>query len=160
MLRWQISIQEYRGNMTIVNKAGNIHKNDYGLSRWELPNTPDNPTYFPKSAEPQIPFQGINITDLFLDKVRHHKNQSMNYAFEYAKQKWDKSHRTPEFKIGDLRLVSTLKSNNIAGPKKLKYFFSGPFIIKALYETNAVQVQLSGEVENKHPTFPVSLVKH
>ncbi|MBW0525907.1 hypothetical protein O181_065622 [Austropuccinia psidii MF-1] len=27
MLRWQIAIQEYGGNMTIVQKAGNIHKN-------------------------------------------------------------------------------------------------------------------------------------
>ncbi|MBW0514126.1 hypothetical protein O181_053841 [Austropuccinia psidii MF-1] len=27
MLRWQISIQEYRGNMTIAHKYGNIHKN-------------------------------------------------------------------------------------------------------------------------------------
>ncbi|MBW0516318.1 hypothetical protein O181_056033 [Austropuccinia psidii MF-1] len=27
MLRWQIAIQEYRGNMTIVHKAGNIHNN-------------------------------------------------------------------------------------------------------------------------------------
>ncbi|MBW0538382.1 hypothetical protein O181_078097 [Austropuccinia psidii MF-1] len=43
MLRWQIAIQEYRVNMTIVNKAGNIHKNSDGLSRWALPNTPDNP---------------------------------------------------------------------------------------------------------------------
>ncbi|MBW0516653.1 hypothetical protein O181_056368 [Austropuccinia psidii MF-1] len=52
MLRWQISIQEYRGNMTIVQKAGNIHKNSYGLSRWALPNTPDNPAYVPTGAEP------------------------------------------------------------------------------------------------------------
>ncbi|MBW0563601.1 hypothetical protein O181_103316 [Austropuccinia psidii MF-1] len=43
MLRWQIPIQEYRGNMTIVHKAGNIHKNSDGLSRWALANTPDNP---------------------------------------------------------------------------------------------------------------------
>ncbi|MBW0532587.1 hypothetical protein O181_072302 [Austropuccinia psidii MF-1] len=28
--------------MTIVHKAGNIHKNADGLSRWALPNTPDN----------------------------------------------------------------------------------------------------------------------
>ncbi|MBW0500809.1 hypothetical protein O181_040524 [Austropuccinia psidii MF-1] len=47
MLRWQISIQEYRGNMTIVHKAGNIHKNADGLSRWELADTPDNPAYVP-----------------------------------------------------------------------------------------------------------------
>ncbi|MBW0565309.1 hypothetical protein O181_105024 [Austropuccinia psidii MF-1] len=97
---------------------------------------------------------------LLLDKVRHHANQSMNYAFEYAKQKLDKSHKTPEFKVGDLILVSTLNFNNIKGPKKLKDSFSGPFIIKALHGTNAVQVELSGELENKHPTFPVSLVKH
>ncbi|MBW0586839.1 hypothetical protein O181_126554 [Austropuccinia psidii MF-1] len=32
MLRWQIAIQEYRGNMTIVHKAGNIHKNAEDLA--------------------------------------------------------------------------------------------------------------------------------
>ncbi|MBW0570090.1 hypothetical protein O181_109805, partial [Austropuccinia psidii MF-1] len=92
---------------------------------------------------------------LFLDKVRHHSNQSMNDAFEYAKQKWDKSHKTPECKVGDLILVSTLNFNNIKSPNKLKDYDAGPFIIKALHGTNAVQVELSGELENKHPTFPV-----
>ncbi|MBW0565383.1 hypothetical protein O181_105098 [Austropuccinia psidii MF-1] len=42
MLRWQIAIQEYRGNMTIVNKDGNIHNNADGLSRWPLLNKIDN----------------------------------------------------------------------------------------------------------------------
>ncbi|MBW0532318.1 hypothetical protein O181_072033 [Austropuccinia psidii MF-1] len=70
---------------------------------------------------------------LFLDKVRHHSNQSMNDAFEYANQKWDKIHKTPEFKVGYLILVSTLNFNNIKGPKKLKYSFAGPFIIKSLH---------------------------
>ncbi|MBW0514469.1 hypothetical protein O181_054184 [Austropuccinia psidii MF-1] len=55
MLRWQIAIQEYRGNMNIVNRAGNIHKNSDDLIRWELPNQPDNSAYVPTSAEPQIP---------------------------------------------------------------------------------------------------------
>ncbi|MBW0560274.1 hypothetical protein O181_099989 [Austropuccinia psidii MF-1] len=64
MLRWQISIQEYKGNMTIVHKAGNIQKNADGLSRWELPNTSDNPSYVPTSAETQILISGINITDV------------------------------------------------------------------------------------------------
>ncbi|MBW0591397.1 hypothetical protein O181_131112 [Austropuccinia psidii MF-1] len=84
----------------------------------------------------------------------------MNDIFEYSKQKRDKSNKTPEFKVGDLILFSTLKFNNIQGLKKLKYSFAGPLIIKALHGTNAVQVELSGELENKHPTFPVSLVKH
>ncbi|MBW0547964.1 hypothetical protein O181_087679 [Austropuccinia psidii MF-1] len=33
MLRWQIAIQEYRGNMTSVHKDLNIHKNADGLRR-------------------------------------------------------------------------------------------------------------------------------
>ncbi|MBW0468760.1 hypothetical protein O181_008475 [Austropuccinia psidii MF-1] len=33
MLRWQIAIQEYSGNMTIFHKTGKIHKNADGLSR-------------------------------------------------------------------------------------------------------------------------------
>ncbi|MBW0502686.1 hypothetical protein O181_042401 [Austropuccinia psidii MF-1] len=64
MLRWQIAIQEYRGNITIVHKAGNIHKNSDGLSRWSLTNTPNNPAYIPRGAEPQIPIEGINIRDV------------------------------------------------------------------------------------------------
>ncbi|MBW0572085.1 hypothetical protein O181_111800 [Austropuccinia psidii MF-1] len=60
----------------------------------------------------------------------------------------------------DLILVSTLNFNNIEGPNELRNSFAGPFIIKALHGTNAVQVELSGELENKHPAFPVSLVKH
>ncbi|MBW0572213.1 hypothetical protein O181_111928 [Austropuccinia psidii MF-1] len=64
MLRWQIAIQEYRGNMTIVHKAGNIHKNADGLSILELANTPDNPAYVPLEEELQILIEGINITDI------------------------------------------------------------------------------------------------
>ncbi|MBW0546660.1 hypothetical protein O181_086375 [Austropuccinia psidii MF-1] len=58
----------------------------------------------------------------------------MDDAFNYEKQKWDKSHKVPDFKVG-------------------------PFVIVDLHRTNAVQVELSGELENKHPTFPVSLIK-
>ncbi|MBW0564864.1 hypothetical protein O181_104579 [Austropuccinia psidii MF-1] len=97
---------------------------------------------------------------LLLDKVRHHENQRITYSFKYAKQKWDKSHKTPEFKVGDSILVSTLNFNNIKGPDNLKDSFAGPFIIQDLHGTNAVQVELSGELEDKHPAFPVSLVKH
>ncbi|MBW0474706.1 hypothetical protein O181_014421 [Austropuccinia psidii MF-1] len=61
---WHIAIQEYRGNMTIVHRAVNIHKNADGLSRWELPNTPYNPAYVPTNAEPQIPIEGIDNTDV------------------------------------------------------------------------------------------------
>ncbi|MBW0590898.1 hypothetical protein O181_130613, partial [Austropuccinia psidii MF-1] len=52
-----------------------------------------------------------------------------------------------------------LNFNNIKGPKKHKDSYVGPFVIVALHETNAVQVELNGELENKHPMFPVSLIK-
>ncbi|MBW0490904.1 hypothetical protein O181_030619 [Austropuccinia psidii MF-1] len=94
-----------------------------------------------------------------LDKVKHPANQSMNDAFDYAIQKWDKSHKVPDFKVGDLVLVSTFNFENIKGPKKLKDFFVGPFVICALYGTNSVKVELIGELKNKHPTLPVSLIK-
>ncbi|MBW0528633.1 hypothetical protein O181_068348 [Austropuccinia psidii MF-1] len=99
-------------------------------------------------------------SDLLLDKVRHDANHSMNDAFEYDKKKCHITHKTPEFKVGDLILVYNLNLNNMKVPKQLKDSFSGQFIIKALHGTNAVQVELSRELENKHPTFPVSLVKH
>ncbi|MBW0561826.1 hypothetical protein O181_101541 [Austropuccinia psidii MF-1] len=70
---WQIAIREYRGNITIVHKSGNIHKRADGLSRWELANTPDTPAYVPLEEKPQIPIEGINITDIgteFFDEVR------------------------------------------------------------------------------------------
>ncbi|MBW0557187.1 hypothetical protein O181_096902 [Austropuccinia psidii MF-1] len=90
--------------------------------------TGKTPAMLEKGWSPKLPFDTLkkDLVDihptassfkLFLDKVRHHANQSMNDAFEYAKQKWDQSHKTPEIKVGDLILVSTLNFNNIKGPK-------------------------------------------
>ncbi|MBW0564566.1 hypothetical protein O181_104281 [Austropuccinia psidii MF-1] len=81
MLRWQIAIQEYRGNMTIVHKYGNIHKNVDGLSRWPLPNDTDTPSYVPEEASPQIPIEGISVTDLyttFFEELRNSYTQDKN----------------------------------------------------------------------------------
>ncbi|MBW0521817.1 hypothetical protein O181_061532 [Austropuccinia psidii MF-1] len=64
ILRWKTSTQEYRGNMNIVHKDGNINKNADLLSRWLLPNNIDNPAYVPEEASPQIPIEGISFTDL------------------------------------------------------------------------------------------------
>ncbi|MBW0500338.1 hypothetical protein O181_040053 [Austropuccinia psidii MF-1] len=82
MLRWQIAIHEYRGNMTIVHKAGNIHKNVNGISRWALANTPDHPAYFPLEEEPQIPIEGLNIIDIgteLFEEVRKSYEQYRNF---------------------------------------------------------------------------------
>ncbi|MBW0529100.1 hypothetical protein O181_068815 [Austropuccinia psidii MF-1] len=43
---------------------------------------------------------------------------------------------------------------------KVKYHSKlRPFVIVSLHETNSVQVEFSGKLENKHPTFPLSFIK-
>ncbi|MBW0572700.1 hypothetical protein O181_112415 [Austropuccinia psidii MF-1] len=96
---------------------------------------------------------------LIIDKARHHPNRCMQDSFQYEKERWDRSHKPPDFKIGDLVLVSTPNFNNIKGPKRFKDLFAGPFMIKALHGPNAVQLELTGELMNKQPNFPVSLIK-
>ncbi|MBW0496963.1 hypothetical protein O181_036678 [Austropuccinia psidii MF-1] len=44
-------------------------------------------------------------------------------------------------------------------PKKVQDYYVGPFVIVALHGANAVQVELSSELENKHPTFPLNFIK-
>ncbi|MBW0594244.1 hypothetical protein O181_133959 [Austropuccinia psidii MF-1] len=62
-----------------------------------------------------------------LDKARKNAVSFMEDSLLYAKDNWDKSHATPDFKVGDLIAVSTTNFNNIKGYKKLKDSFSGPF---------------------------------
>ncbi|MBW0577900.1 hypothetical protein O181_117615 [Austropuccinia psidii MF-1] len=57
ILRWQIAVQKYRGNMTIVHKDGNIHENSDLLSRWPLPNEILNPSCVPEEVFPKIPIK-------------------------------------------------------------------------------------------------------
>ncbi|MBW0516392.1 hypothetical protein O181_056107 [Austropuccinia psidii MF-1] len=81
MLRWQIAIQGYRGNMNIAHKYGNIHKDSEGLIRWPLPNNIDNPAYVAEEASSQIPIEGISVTDLktpFFEEVRNSYTQDRN----------------------------------------------------------------------------------
>ncbi|MBW0592998.1 hypothetical protein O181_132713 [Austropuccinia psidii MF-1] len=94
-----------------------------------------------------------------LDKYRKHAVKCMEDSFAYANDKWDKSHATPDFKVGDLVLGSTTNLNNIKVFKNLKDSFAGPFVIKALHGENSIEVELSEELSNKHPTFQVSLIK-
>ncbi|MBW0577533.1 hypothetical protein O181_117248 [Austropuccinia psidii MF-1] len=60
MLRCQIAIQEYRGNMTIIYKEGKRHTNADGLRRWPLDNVRSNPAYDPEVAA-KIPIHFMEI---------------------------------------------------------------------------------------------------
>ncbi|MBW0504140.1 hypothetical protein O181_043855 [Austropuccinia psidii MF-1] len=61
MLRWQIDIQDHRGNMTIAHTSGNIHKNEDGLSRWASANTHENPAWVPQEEHH---IEGICATEI------------------------------------------------------------------------------------------------
>ncbi|MBW0535456.1 hypothetical protein O181_075171 [Austropuccinia psidii MF-1] len=70
MQRWQISLQEYRRNMPLVHKSGNIHKNADGPSIWALSITPGNPAWVPQKEHH---IEGICVTDLgteFFNQVK------------------------------------------------------------------------------------------
>ncbi|MBW0464030.1 hypothetical protein O181_003745 [Austropuccinia psidii MF-1] len=83
----------------------------------------------------------------------------MEDSFEYVKDKCERSHATPDFKVGDLVLASTTNFNNIKGCKKLKDSSEEPFVFKVLHGENEIEVELYEELSNKHPSFQVSLVK-
>ncbi|MBW0584577.1 hypothetical protein O181_124292 [Austropuccinia psidii MF-1] len=89
-----------------------------------------------KGWNPRIPYDtlkkdlvDIHLTEgsfkIMLDKARHHENRFMQHSLKYARERWDKSHKPADLKIGGLVLVSTLNFNNIRGPKKLKDSFAG-----------------------------------
>ncbi|MBW0551896.1 hypothetical protein O181_091611 [Austropuccinia psidii MF-1] len=113
------------------------------------------PAMLEKGWNPRLPadllrkdLSEIHPTDsgfrMILDKVKHHANQIINYDFNYAKKKWDKSHKVPDVKLGDLVLVATLNFNNIKGPKEIKDSYLGPFVFVSLHGTTVVQVESSG----------------
>ncbi|MBW0480732.1 hypothetical protein O181_020447 [Austropuccinia psidii MF-1] len=79
MLRWQIAIQEYRGNMTIIYKEGKSHTNSDGLSRWPLDNVKRNQDYDPEAAA-KIPIHFMEIC------------RRKNFRFS----KWEPESSTPD----------------------------------------------------------------
>ncbi|MBW0551997.1 hypothetical protein O181_091712 [Austropuccinia psidii MF-1] len=74
-------------------------------------------------------------------------------SFNIMLYEWNKSHKVPGFKLAELVIVLTLNFNHIKGQNKLN------ILIFTLHGTNAVQVELSGELENENPTFTVILIR-
>jgi hypothetical protein len=133
--------------------------------------TGKTPAMLERGWTPRLPQHLINdkIIDIhptakkyaqMFEKTKKHAEDCIELAAQYNKERWDKSHKEPEFKIGDKVLVSTVNFNNLSGPQKMRNSFAGPFLIKALHGKNAVEVILTEEFSRKHPTFLVSLIKH
>ncbi|MBW0531553.1 hypothetical protein O181_071268 [Austropuccinia psidii MF-1] len=73
-------------------------------------------------------FKGI------LDKARKHAIRCMEGSFAYSKDKWDKSHATPDFKVGDLVLVSTTNFNKSRDVKSSKIPLQDLFLLRPSME--------------------------
>ncbi|MBW0528921.1 hypothetical protein O181_068636 [Austropuccinia psidii MF-1] len=78
MLRWQISIEEYRGNMIIAHKSDNAHNYTDSLSRWVLANAPENPAWVPQEEHH---IEVICVTDIcteFFNQVKESYKMDRN----------------------------------------------------------------------------------
>jgi hypothetical protein len=94
-----------------------------------------------------------------MDLAERRASKSVHAAALYNAERWDKTHKDHDFKVGELVLISMVNFENLGGNKKLNGHFVGPFVIKAFHGRNAVEVVLTEGFDLKHPTFPVSLVK-
>ncbi|MBW0572658.1 hypothetical protein O181_112373 [Austropuccinia psidii MF-1] len=74
--------------------------------------TGQTPAILEKGWNPRLPAETLrkylidihptaSSFNMMLYKVKHHEKQSTDDAFDYAKWKWDKSHKVPDFKVGD-----------------------------------------------------------
>jgi hypothetical protein len=125
------------------------------LEKGWIPNLPKD---FIKQEQVDIHPTSGTYAKMF-ESARKHAEQCIIEPTNHNKERWDRTHREPEFKIGDQFLISTANFTNLTGPKKMRDSFAGPFVVKALHGKNAVEVLLTREFSRKHPTFPVSLIK-
>ncbi|MBW0556887.1 hypothetical protein O181_096602 [Austropuccinia psidii MF-1] len=74
--------------------------------------TGKTPAMLEKDWNPRLPYDTLekDVMDIhptassfkiMFYKERHHANRCMQDSFKCANERWDKSHKTPEFKIGD-----------------------------------------------------------
>ncbi|KAI7959400.1 hypothetical protein MJO28_003191 [Puccinia striiformis f. sp. tritici] len=136
-------------------KHSSTKESPYVLERGWIPRMPKDTI---NDKLPQIYPTALDFKKM-LDTTNQHAKKCVDEAVEYNQGRWDKSHKEPEFKIGDKVLLSTINFNNLGGSRKLKPSFIGPYTIKQLHGKNAVEVILSEELYRKHPVFPVSLIK-
>ncbi|MBW0546958.1 hypothetical protein O181_086673 [Austropuccinia psidii MF-1] len=64
--------------MTMAHKSGNINKNEYGLIRWDLENTPENPAWVPQDKHH---IEGIFVTHIgteFFNQVKESYEMDQN----------------------------------------------------------------------------------
>jgi hypothetical protein len=86
------------------------------------------PSLLEKGWNPRLPQESLrkDLIDIhptaasfksMLDKAKNHAQRCMEDAFQYSKERWDKKHKLPTFKIGNLVLISMLTFTISKDPK-------------------------------------------
>ncbi|MBW0467481.1 hypothetical protein O181_007196 [Austropuccinia psidii MF-1] len=144
-------------NLELAYKTSNHSSNGKALEMLE------------KGWNPRVPYDTLkkDLVDIhptarslkkIIEKARHHSYRFMQDHFKYAKERWNKSHKPPHFKVGYLVLISNLNFNNIKGINKLKYSFSGPYMIREIHGPNTFLLDLTGKLMKKHPSISLGLM--
>ncbi|MBW0489496.1 hypothetical protein O181_029211 [Austropuccinia psidii MF-1] len=98
------------------------------MSRWPLQNNIDNPAYLPEEASPQIPIEGLSVTDLnttFFEEVGNSYTQDKNcrilcqllnkdckdnYLIHSLNEIWKKSYEEGTFHLLDAIIYHRTKN--------------------------------------------------
>ncbi|MBW0469405.1 hypothetical protein O181_009120 [Austropuccinia psidii MF-1] len=117
--------------MTIVHKDGKIHKYLDRPRIWPLPNFTENPSYLPEEASPQIPMEGISVTDLkttFYEESRNIYTEDKNFSIlfqliardykdnsliNYLDEIWKTSYDEGRFHLIDSIIYHRIKHTNL-----------------------------------------------
>ncbi|MBW0468599.1 hypothetical protein O181_008314 [Austropuccinia psidii MF-1] len=100
------------------------------------------PQYFLRKYLVEMNASAACVKGMLENSIKH-AIRCMKDSFAYFKEKWDKSHATPDIKVGDLIPLSATNLINLKRCKNLKDSFSGTFFIKALHGENVFEVELS-----------------
>lgn len=84
---------------------------------------------------------------------------SIKHAFDYAKSRWDKSHKEVVYRPGDEVRRSTRFFDFVGTQTKLKPAWIGPISVRGMKGPDAVEVDLPLQYKSRHPVFPVSLTE-
>jgi len=94
-----------------------------------------------------------------IKSIQDHAQEAIRTAHDYAKERWDKSHRHSDVVPGDWVFLSTKHYRFAGSPEKLKPPFVGPFLVLENVGPNARRLELTPPFHRKHPVFPVSALK-
>ena len=94
-----------------------------------------------------------------MDNFRQHNAQCIEDATAFNTERWDKTHKEPELKVGDLVLTSPVRFNKITCPNGIRKSFFGTFVVEFIHSDNYVTAMLTEGYSRKNSTSPVIILQ-